>query len=123
MDQQLKKLTKEILIACKDDYTGLWQFVNRIQKSYPSLKSSSKLKPFILDYILELVEKGFITIGHLLEDGSFETWTESPKDAVVKVDEWWDGSRYESDALYGIWFDITEKGEAELKRLQELKEE
>ena len=116
MDTQMH-LTKEFLIACEDDYTGLWQLVNRTEQNYPALKSSSELKPFILNYILKMLKTTLIAVGRL-KNGGFCKWEESPQEIIARIDKEWDGSRYKSDGLYGIWFDITEQGKEELKRLK-----
>ncbi len=68
-----------------------------------------------------MLEEKLIKVGCLLDDGKLDEWEKSPQEIIARIDQEWDGSRYEPHGLpglYGTWFDITEQGEEELKRLK-----
>ena len=113
----LLKLKKHLLVFFKDDYTGLFH-VSSIAERYFKLESNEERKKFVLDYILKLLEEKLIRVGCLLYDGKLDEWKQSPQEIIARINQEWDGSRYESDGLYGTWFGITEQGEEELKRLK-----
>ena len=118
---KLSKLTKELFLFFDDDYMGLFHVIGIIEEDYFKFESCEELKKFTLDYTFKLLEAKFIKVGCLLDKGGFDEWKESPQEIIARIDQEWDGSRYESHGLpglYGIWFDMTEQGKEELKRLK-----
>ncbi|MBU0455440.1 MAG: hypothetical protein ABIH77_02155 [Pseudomonadota bacterium] len=115
-----RDLKIEFLILCQDDSTGLWLII-RITKNILGTKDADEIQKIILHLVLEFLKKQFIVVGFPLRDGTFKRWHGEPKELVEKIKIDWDQLDREPNLGDVIWFYITEKGSAELKRLNDWK--
>ena len=118
MDKILR-LKKEFFTSFLDDWIGLWELIYMV-KNIIELTEQKEVKKFLLEFVLDLLKENLILAGFPHTDGSFQKWEGKPKEIVMRIKQDWENLDKEVNVGDVIWFDITEKGEALLNKLQNM---
>lgn len=108
------------MIRCNDDYTGLWEIIRSVRRIL-GIYDPEEIKHIILKMVLEFLKLNFIIVGFPLKEGGFSKWEGAPTQLIKQIKENWETIGNDPDPGDVIWFNITKEGEAELKRLQAIK--
>lgn len=113
---ETKKLHKDILLSCDDDYTGLWEIIRDVQRYFGKIESK-EIQVKALVAIRELLEFEFIQAGFPIRGGKFEPWMLSANEVIDQIKTEWNLLDHEPTIGEVVWFTITTKGRQRLSEL------
>jgi hypothetical protein len=106
---------REVLLEGLEDWHGLWWICGYFEH----LPGPMERRRRTLEFVRELLDSGLFEAGFPTRDGCFEAWVLTPPEAVVKIDAEWTALGTDPSLGDVVWFNLTEAGEREAKRIKE----
>lgn len=99
-----KKATlKEIVLdACREDYVGLWELVNIVEREFPR----ADLVTFTMGFLRNLLSEGLIRAGEPTRDGKdFVAWGSNLEETLSRIEFEWRRLRRKPTLGEIVWFE------------------
>src|SRR4051812_11671576 len=99
------------MVDFADDYTGLWSVIRSVKVVFPTDDEDSTRRR-TLRILGNLMERGLIQAGCLLQDGTFAPWGYSIADTLRRIHSEWLALKCTPNIGDIVWFTSTPQGDA-----------
>lgn len=107
-------IKNRILVEAVDDYIGLWSIIREIRDCNKNLDLLS-IRNQTISFLNEMLDNQLMQAGNFNAESEFKTWNFSSTEIINKIEKEWDKLGYEPNIGDIVWFEITEKGENEVR--------
>ncbi len=111
----LKTVEVRLLEECAEDWMGLWAFVWSVREEM-GIEELAERRKATMTIVSRLLNAGLIRPGCITKEG-FQPSHESTEEVLERIEREWDELEGEPTIGDIVWFDLTEKGEEYVRKL------
>lgn len=112
----LKPVEARLLEECAEDWMGLWAFVWSVREEM-GMEDPEARREATMKIVSRLLNADLIRPGGVARDEGFHPSGESAEEVLERIEREWDDMEGEPTIGDIVWFDLTEKGEEFVRKL------